>query len=286
MSTLFALTYNGLTIDQNQDTFSIFRMWGIDGLDVRISEANLTNFDGGVVYKRLYGMRTIGLEGMIQTETASEYFAAKATLVNTFSIKATDLTLSITRWDGEVRTIQAKVVQTPMIVEEPGEVTICRWRVELRCDDPSFYDSTTTTTYTINLSEPGGIPIPTMIPLMLGGGSNNTATIINNGQVDGYPEIIITGDVINPTITNVSTGEFIQIATTIPIGSFVRIKRQGSGVSVMLNDATNYYLYLNTNFSGDLFQIVVGTNLLRYTSSTYSANSQCQVIFTDSYINL
>lgn len=280
MSTVFSVTYNGTTISTAQSIFTINRMEGVDGLPIRISEDNLTSLDGGNIWARLYGMRTIAFEGTILTTNNTDYFTAKSTLVNMFS-RFANSTLSITRWDGVVKTIQAKVVLQPMIVEIMGETNFCNWRVELKCEDP-FFSGQNSTSYTLTLATGGGIPIPTPVPLPIQAGVGDTVVVANGGDSEAYGEFVITGPVVNPTLTNITTGKFFQINTTILEGQYVRVKFNQDGLYVKLNDSTTYYQY----FLGTFWKFAVGNNTIRYSASSYNTTTNTVITFTNKFINL
>ncbi len=277
----FSITYNNLTIDRNQSTYTITSWEGLDGLPIRISEADTTGFDGGNIYSRRYTMRTIVLEGTILTETAAEYFLAKEALVEAYSRFATNNLMTITKWDGTTKYIQAKVVSPPMVVERGGSnVTNCRFRLEVKCEDPFFYANESTTT--VYLSSGTGVPIPAPIPLMIGAGSDNFTTVFNTGDVVSYPEFKIYGEVTTPSIINTATGQSFLIDNTIAGSDYVKVKFDTQGMYVFLNDSVNYYQY----YEGDIIQLALGTNVFRYTAAVYSESSYVEITTRDYYLSI
>jgi len=283
----FSVTYNSLTITLGNLTtngIEIDRISGIDGLGIRVSENVLTGQDGGIIWNRLYDMRNIVFEGWLVTadDTLDGYWNAKRTLVNAFSItENTDL--SITRWSetSTTRVITAKIIESPMIVENPGEVDHCRWRVELKCDDPMFGDETATD-YSMALATGGGSPVAFSVPTPVGALSGGVVTINNEGDVTAYPELIkIDGLVVNPTITNSTTGKSFQIGTTITSGNYVQIYRNQQGEFILYNGSANYYEY----FTGDIFKLAKGTNTLRFTASSGSG-ALATITWRDRFLTL
>jgi len=283
----FKLTYNGLSIsytDAKTNGINVDSFDGVDGLGIRVSEDVLTGQDGGIIWNRLYEMRNITLEGWLESKDGSQngYWETKSDLVNAFSI--TDNTdLTITKW-GETtnaRTITAKVIATPMIREIPGEVYHCRWRVELKCDSPMF-GSETSTDYTIGLATGGGSPVKFAVPTPVGALAGGFVDIDNQGDVEAYPEMIkIDGLVVNPTITNSTTGKSFQIGTTITSGNYVQIYRNQQGEFILYNGSANYYEY----FTGDIFKLAKGTNTLRFTASSGSG-ALATITWRDRFLTL
>jgi len=283
----FSVTYNSLTITLGNLTtngIEIDRISGIDGLGIRVSENVLTGQDGGIIWNRLYDMRNIVFEGWLVTadDTLDGYWDAKRALVTAFSItENTDL--SITRWSetSTTRVITAKIIESPMIVENPGEVDHCRWRVELKCDDPMFGDETATD-YSMALATGGGSPVAFSVPTPVGALSGGVVTINNEGDVTAYPELIkIEGLVVNPTITNATTGESFQISTTITAGNYVSIYQNQQGFFVLLNGSTSQYQY----FSGDFFKLATGNNTIRFTASS-GTSALATITWRNKYLSL
>ena len=283
----FSVTYNSLTITLGNLTtngIEIDRISGIDGLGIRVSENVLTGQDGGIIWNRLYDMRNIVFEGWLVTadDTLDGYWNAKRTLVNAFSItENTDL--SITRWSetSTTRVITAKIIESPMIVENPGEVDHCRWRVELKCDDPMFGDETATD-YSMALATGGGSPVAFSVPTPVGALSGGVVTINNEGDVTAYPELIkIDGLVVNPTITNATTGKSFQLSTTIPAGSYIDVYKNQRGFFAKLNGSTTQYQY----FSGKFFKLATGNNTIRFTASS-GTGASATITWRDKYLLL
>lgn len=275
----FAITYNGLNLNFDNGLL-VQRMDGVDGLPIRTSSQSLTAQDGGNIWKQQYDMRTIGLEGTVRGTDATDYFENKRALVQAFSIVPNALELSITKWDALTKTIYAKTIVTPQIIENSGENTIARWRVEMLCESPFFQDGTEQTLQ-LTPSAESGYPVATNLPNPVGQlTGTNTGSITNGGDVEGYAEFVISGAISNPTITNLTTGESFTINRTIASGDYVRVKQTTQGLSVSLNDSTS----ILSDFDGDFFDLPVGSNTIRLTSG--SSTGTLDVFFKNLYISL
>lgn len=276
------VTYNGLTMTSTSTEYTLINAEGFNGIDNRVSEANLLGRDGGRVFARKDSMRTIVLEGVINGPTPDAFFANKDALMAAFNNKATsDLIVSL--WDTAqtTRRIPAKVIQEPLVRYEGGFTTRARFQVILRGED-SYWLDPVENSVTLYLEEVQGFDLPVTLPFdILGGTGNSQATIDNTGDVAIYPTVTITAQatLINPTLTNLTTGESLQINTTLLTGDVVVIEYGSSGVTVTLNGGTNYY----SNLVGDLFQLQVGTNTLRFSASTFDAASSAVVTYAFGY---
>lgn len=274
------IVYNGLTITTDSPEYTITKVSGLSGIDNRVSEIDLLSKDGGAVLDRKDSMRTIIIEGIVSGQTPALFFANKSALMSAYNNKATS-DLNITLWDGTNRKISAKVVQEPQPEYIGGFTTRARFQIMLRADIP-YWLNTTTQSVTLYLEQVTGFDLPVDLTFdILAGGSEDTAVINNTGDVTIYPKVTITAaaTLTNPTITNQTTGNSFQINASLVTGDVVVVEWLSTGVSVLLNGTTNYY----ENFVGDLFKLNLGNNTLRFSASTYDANSTAVVQYNIAY---
>lgn len=89
--------------------------------------------------------------------------------------------------------------------------------VELKASDPTFYDPNMNIhTYTL-IGGSDTCLVPTVIPMTIGIGATSlsiTENIVYEGTTDVYPQIRITGPIVNPILTNNSTGEVLDFTGT------------------------------------------------------------------------
>ena len=103
-----------------------------------------------------------------------------------------------------------------------------------------------------------------------------SSTVTNAGDVPAYPTITVTGTVTNPRITNTTTGEYIQVNTSLGSTSDVLIITYNSTkVSITLNGNS---VYNNLAAGSTLFKVkpgaigfsLTGTNLGTAATATIS----------------
>jgi hypothetical protein len=92
--------------------------------------------------------------------------------------------------------------------------------IQFECTDPYLYSAPTTST-TISLPGPaGGFSFNLTFPLSFGGGGTpNTATITNSGDVTCWPMLVVNGPCLNPTISNTSIVGNPTIQTAIQLNT-------------------------------------------------------------------
>jgi hypothetical protein len=101
------------------------------------------------------------------------------------------------------------------------------------CPDPRFYDDTLQTA-SLAVSNALGRTYNRIYNLIYGFGSSGAATTVqNNGWATTYPTITINGPIVNPTVGNSTTGNFITIT-----GSY-------SNTDIIFVDLDSKYITVN-----------------------------------------
>lgn len=278
----YKFQYNGYTL-QDQSNVSIAQVMGLGLPPVRSSEANKTGADGGNVWVRKYGMRTILIGADVYENDLTTYYNLRNAILQAFCI-TDNTTLLLTRSDGVVRSINAFVVKGPDYSEEVGHFAEAKFNIELRCDSPFFGDSSESS-YSTNLAQYGGTPILSPIPSPIGNAQGGQFTINNVGDVDWYAKFVITGPIVNPTVTNTTTGESFTFNLTLLSGQTLTILKNQNGEFVYFNgDITqNYRAY----FSGSIFPIIQGLNIIAFTSGgSYNSSALLTATFTNQYLTI
>lgn len=283
----FSLSFNDITTTPT-NSYTVQRLSGTGGQTIRVDESNLTGRDGGNVYNRLYGMRTVSAVISIVTTSGDNYWSKRDEIISAWSKDATG-NLSITRWGDNptTRVIPAKIVTEPQFIEESGKITNNSFFVEWRCEDPYFL-SETTQSESLSLVNPVGVVVSSVVSAQFGEGSGDNKAIINNtGDVARSPKITFSGALVSPTIRLVSTGQSVGINTTMVAGQTVVIYRLNGALYVELggtidspNSGTSYFRYL----SGDLFDIPVGSEQVVFSAS--SGSGTATIDFTPAFKSL
>lgn len=138
--------------------------------------------------------------------------------------------------------------------------------LDLVADDPCWYAD-------IEIVNPlrgfvGGWHLPLQFPMSFGG-VGTIVTITNPGDTQSPCTIELRGKLVEPVITNVTTGESIAVRRTINSGELLKVCTAFGNKRVTLVDAfgveTNAMHYVT--ISSRFFQIPPGSVRLRYTAS-------------------
>jgi hypothetical protein len=143
--------------------------------------------------------------------------------------------------------------------------------VQLRADDPTWYDAVTA--------------INTQTFVAADFGLNRSAS--NLGTWIAYPTILVTGPVTNFKITNVTTGRFIEYVGTIAAGTTVKIDLS-YGRKTVTNNATGANLIANISSLSQLatFAIITSTQNLQVTGTGTSGATLVTVSWLNRYTGI
>jgi len=240
---------------------------GLGFPEVRLDSYARPGVHGVTVAHNLYGGRTITLEGTIRGADRTAYMANRAALEAAVSLRLDSVNVPIARTlyltDLDFSQYQISVV-TKAFMCELTTPTMGRWQLQLMATD-FIFESQTQTSGTIFLPQSGGVIYPVTYPVQYGGSSGGSITASNNGNAPAFPEISFYGPMINPTITNDSTGERVSLNLTLVQGDVVKIKMKPR--TVIQGTNTNK---LGALISGSKFWAVLpGNNTLRLSADAY-----------------
>jgi len=163
---------------------------------------------------------------------------------------------------------------------------------EFFCPDPRYYDdqlkSTDLTnstavagrTYNRVYTDPATNPAnPNETGMGYGGGAGAPNLITNDGWTTTYPVITIQGPAVNPKVTNVTAGAFLQIDATI--GTNDQLVLNTDYRTVTLNGVNRRALLNN---SSTWFAAPPGTSYYTFTATGTDGNTACVVTWRNAYI--
>lgn len=178
-----------------------------------------------------------------------------------------------------------KVLYVQMI-EDTRKGLVQPFRLYCKVKDPTVYGTTLKTADTSS-SDPttaSGTAIYSFAyPIIYGASTYSvSATVTNAGDLPAYPQsIVVRGPVNSPIITNVTTGEFIQVNTNVASSSnFLRINYDKDTLSVEL-DGVSVLDQVTDNST--YFKIQPGGNEISLTGSSIGSGAYVQLSIYDSW---
>jgi len=115
--------------------------------------------------------------------------------------------------------------------------------------------------------------------MYFGGGAGAPNLITNDGWATSNPVITIEGPAINPKVTNVTAGYFLQVDTTLGTGDtlvldtdYRTVTLNGINRRALLNNASTW------------FAAPPGTSYYTFTATGTDGNTSCVVSWRNAYI--
>lgn len=163
--------------------------------------------------------RIINVPLFVYAENLEAQATIRDTLIKMFRPSNVSGTFTITQGT-RTRSINVRTLGGLAFENREGDGPDVKTVVQLRADDPTWYDPAIQTINATPTVAGTAMPIPVLIPLTLGSSSiAATSTITYDGSADAYPTITAVGPITNLIITNNSTGDVISfLGSTIAAG--------------------------------------------------------------------
>jgi hypothetical protein len=143
-------------------------------------------------------------------------------------------------------------------------VTEAPFSLSLIAPDPTIYDNSAggLNTVVLNPALGGGVTWPITWPIVWSVGSQ-PISITNTGNVTIYPTITLTGAMTNPTILNVTTGQFFTLTgLTTSAGDVLVIDLLNRSVILNGGSVLNY-----KTSTSSWWPLIAGSNSIKFTTT-------------------
>jgi phage-related protein len=240
--------------------------------------------DGKSYHGTLLEERNPIIEGTILGSSTEDMFAKRKLLSSIFNPKDTGTLTYI----NDVKTYEIDcVVQslTPKDKYEPAQ----EFQIQLFCPDP-YWENPQETKEEIALWM-GDYEFPFEITadgVQMGHRVSNLIVNANNpgdAECGMRVEFTALASVVNPSILNVYTQEFIKVKKTLVAGDKLVINTEFGHKKVeMIHNgvSTNVFNYIDLQTT--FLQLAVGDNLLRYNAESGIDNLECAIYFTPKFV--
>lgn len=239
-------------------------------------------FQAGTRLKQLYvKSREIDLPLGITGTSKSDLRVQIRNILNMFNPTLGDGTLKIVNEDGSQRLINCRY-SSGLEIQETGLL----WQnviIVLKAFDPFWYDDSSIV-QTFNLNENPGLFFP-ILPLRLASSTVFADVTINNtGDVETYPEWIITGPGESIKITNLTTGDVIYLDNpdaVLDAGETITIDTSPFAKTVTKSDGSNWFYTLSDDSS--LWALQEGNNNIQIEMANATSDSSIQLTYKNRY---
>lgn len=265
----------------------------IDGLSgLESTDVSYTGYmqDGEAYQSSRFEKRQIIIKFHVVCESESNLLAVRSKIHRVFNPKLGSGTL-VYEYKGVSRKIKCVADGLPSMALE-SRITDCEGEVVLLAHDPFLQDVEEKVAKVANWEGKFKFPL-TMLKrknVVMGGRKKNYIVSIKN---DGEVECGITiefkslGEVVNPSIFNLDTREFIKVNRTMTAGEKIIIStgyNEKRITSIIDGQSTNIMNHLD--LESTFLQLTVGDNLFRYDAEQNLSNLEVNIYYTQRYLGV
>lgn len=244
-------------------------------VDVQMSKAPYQ--DGKTYIDTIAEPRILTIEFAIMGDTRQEVFDRRLIVTRHFNPK---LGLGILKWtqdDGTIYYLDC-LVSKPVFPSGDGQSASHQIVIiQFIAPNPFWYDPTQVERILIGFS--GGWSYPWSYPMSYGQ-VGTQIDVINTGNIDTPVMIYLYGEIVDPTIKNLTTEEEISVIHTIPDGDILIINTAfGEKAAMILSggEYVNAFEYVDPD--SVFWKLKPGYNLLGYTVASEGENAQCRIYY-------
>lgn len=263
---------HSFTFHDNQDGVILREFEGFEYPTTRPVIIDLPARNGALYIKNLFGRRRMSWSGDIVDD---EVFGIRRNILLAMTVGELK-TIQFTTYDGLELETYADILKVVM----PYTNGVHNYLVEAVAPDYRFYSQEETTESTAITSIGGGVPVPFAIPMPIGGVSTNPLVVNNLGTIFTNPTITIHGPGTNFTVQNITTGQKMELQTTLT-----------SNESVVIDTRLHTVMKGNQNlfgsFSGDWLTIQTGINNISFNVlSGDAANTLLSITYKSAWLGV
>jgi hypothetical protein len=231
---------------------------------------------------------------MITPASLSDHYTRRSALIRIFRPSATKMQMRWTLDNGNIRQIDCVVAGGPDFASTEREGFAQKMVVQLRANDPTFYDPTqNVVTFGVGAGA-SSFSFPISFPIHFGGSTvDQTRTIAYSGTWRDYPVVIIGGPITDPVVTNLTTADKLDFTgITIDTGDYYIIDCRYGYKTVMDAAGANKIADLSDDSDLATFSLepdpdaVGGLNDIQVTGSSANANTQIYMRFYNRYTGI
>lgn len=218
--------------------------------------------------------------------SVDEYYGARGRLLSVFSPSNNVGTLTVTTsaWS---RSINVRVLGGMSFDTDPQVGYALKAVVQLRADDPTWYDATPST---VNGSSGiAGTPTayPVVYPRTYGTANINATTLLSyDGTWQSYPVITAIGPITGLVITNNTTGQVITTSGSIAAGRTYTYDLRYGKKTVYDDLGNNQIATIAASSNLATWAIVPGSNSISITASSSSAPAAVAITYYTRFVGI
>lgn len=271
-------SYNGLTFGGATD----YALRFIDGLDMPDSREDLvTRMDshGAFVFAQYLAERRITIEGDIVGDPGVDLASKINIWRQVFNPQPVAIPLSFVL-PGE---IQKRIYCVPTRRDLPNDfdfnIGIGRFTIELVAEDPRIYEDNLNTA-SAQPATANGVDFDIDFSFNFGGGVGGQVPCTNVGTYFSPMTIRFAGPCTDPKATNLFTGEYLKLNTTIAAGEYIDVDVLTR--TIVLNESASRYGTLD--LTSTWWELPPGTTLVGFVATGTDSNTLMTVTWRGAWV--
>lgn len=283
MDSIVITNQNGESITLgNQAPYFLETIDGVGEVPVAIESQKAPKQDGSTYLDNVLDNRAISIEGTIITKgDPGAVLKARRLMQRVLNPKLGEVTITYQQ-GGRVKEIVGIVETTPVFPGGQGSKGLFyqKFLIYLICHEPFWLDPYFESREMSYLM--GGIRFKLFLPTLFSyRGFKRRA--FNGGDVAAPVEIEFKGPAVNPTVSNLTTGEFITVNRELADDDVLTISTAFGKKYVRINGENAFhYIDLNSVF----WSLAPGENILSYQSNNDSIKTRVVVRWKNRYVGL
>jgi len=244
-------------------------------VDIKNNEISSDGQHGIVDFFSYYGKRNFTFDGVIigEDEQSVEQIKRNVQKVFQLPLQPTNanngyVEIKWTDADAKTWTIEAKIASPIRFTRNLKQTYRLDFLIQLKAEKPfAFTEDEVAISGIRGYSELGGIFLPTLAPITWNGNLIGVEQITNTGSINANCVVVFYGEdqgvITNPRIVNLTTGQVMQLNTTISgSGNFIEV----DGANGTIVDQNGSDLSGTISPSSSFLELAIGVNDLIYLS--------------------
>jgi len=222
----------------------------------------------------------------VNTTSIDDYYAARGRLLSVFSPSNTTgrITVTTSTWS---RTIDVKVLGGMSFDVDPKAGYGLRAVIQLRADDPTWYDATPHAIAGASGIAGTATAYPVIYPRTYGTATINAATTFAyDGTWLTYPVITALGPITGLVITNNTTGQVISTSGSIAAGRTFTYDLRYGKKTVYDDLGNNQIATVGASSNLATWAIVTGTNSISIAASASASPAAVSIVYNTRFVGI
>jgi hypothetical protein len=230
--------------------------------------------------------RILQLPLFVNATSIDEYYTARGRLLSVFSPSNVTGRITVTT-SAFVRTIDVKVLGGMSFDTDPKVGYGLRAVIQLRADDPTWYDAEPHTIAATSGIAGTPTAYPVIYPRTYGTANiNATTTYTYDGTWLAYPVITALGPITGLVITNNTTAQVITTTGSIAAGRTYTYDLRYGRKTVYDDLGNNQIATVAASSNLATWAIVVGTNSISITASSSAAPAEVDITYNTRFVGI